>query len=153
MRAELLPELAVRAFVEEMEIDVAERGQEAVRIAALPHRRVGVVEAQTIVERQHGAADESRVQIRQAATMARQRHRASVGKHTFDSGRAERERPHDHAVPSVERCRMRTENRVRIRVIAREQAIDLLATTPRCRSRSRLRVRHSAILAVAKQHQ
>ena len=49
---------AVRALVEEMQIDVAERGQEAIRIAALPRRAVGEVKAQAIAQRQRRIGDE-----------------------------------------------------------------------------------------------
>ena len=55
VRAELLPEPPVRSLVEEVQVDVAERRQEAVRVVALPGRAVGEMEAKAIRERERRA--------------------------------------------------------------------------------------------------
>ncbi len=50
VRAEVLPQIAVSALAEEVQIEIAERRQEAIRVVALPRRAVGEVKAQAVVE-------------------------------------------------------------------------------------------------------
>ena len=65
----------MRAFVEEMQVDVAERRQKAIRIAALPRRAVDVGDAKAIGQRQRSARQEHAVQIGEALDVALERNR------------------------------------------------------------------------------
>ena len=149
VRAELLPELAMRAFVEQMKIDVAERRQKAIRIAPLPHGAVGVVEAQAIVQRQRRARDERGVEIGQALRDAVERNDASVVEHGIrrERRRAPCARTTTPLTPStIAGCAPRID--VRVRELAGEQAVDLVASD-RCGGRGldrgRRRRRHRVL--------
>jgi hypothetical protein len=70
VRAELVVETPVRALAEEIQVDVPEGREEAIRIAALPLAAVGEAEAEAVVERQHDAGEETRRRARRPRARA-----------------------------------------------------------------------------------
>ena len=76
MRAEHLPEPAVRPFAEEVQVHLAERRHEPVRIAALPRRAVLGDEPEVVAERQRRAREERGEQPVALRSAARSRRRA-----------------------------------------------------------------------------
>jgi hypothetical protein len=57
MRAELGPQLLVAAFAEEVQIELADGGQEAVRVLDRDGAGVAVVDLEPVAQRQLGAVD------------------------------------------------------------------------------------------------
>ena len=81
VRAEHLPQAAVRALAEQVQVDVAERRQEAIRIVALPGRR----------RRRSGSAAGSRAAAR--ARAGTRRRAPSPERRAADRGAARAQRP------------------------------------------------------------
>src|SRR5512140_533980 len=118
MRAEHLPEQAMRALVEEMQIDIADGGKEAIWIAALPRGTTREVEAKPISNRERLAGNEC---AEQAAGEPLEIDVPSIREQRLGAHGVRVHRANDDAA----RCRMRAEDVVRIIVIADETAVDL----------------------------
>ena len=130
MRAELLPELAMRAFVEEMKVDVAERREKAVWVAALPG--CAVRDSESASDSRSGSVAPAMKTLRRDPTwplrFPRHRHDAAVVEHAFArrsrSGSA-RERRRRSRRPTVAGCAPRIA--CGTRVLAGQQAIEIVA--------------------------
>ena len=119
MGAEELPEIAVVALAEEIEIHVAERRQEAVRVSALPGVAVAEAEAEPIVARWIDPGQEER---EEAAALRLQRQPVAVWSETIRDDRIGMKCADDRAGLAVRVGRVKPENRMRTRMLAGEES-------------------------------
>jgi hypothetical protein len=110
----------MRPLVEEMQIDVAERGRKAVRVVTLPDGAGGEVEAQPIAHRERESGDHDREQI---GGLALHRDRLLAGEHDLGAFGVRLSRADDDALDAVEARRMRAEQTMRIAVTPGEKAV------------------------------
>ena len=122
VRAEHVPQAAVRPLVEEVEVDVADRRQEAIGILALPGHLTAELEALSITERQRGSGNERR---EQAVFDALHRRWRSAGNEQLGAGSNRMPCADDHAGNTVHRARVGAEYRVRRVVRAGDQSRDV----------------------------
>ncbi len=118
MRAELLPELAVRPLVEQMEIDLADGREEAVRVAPLPRGPAAEVKAQPVAKWQRQLGKEA---AEQPVLAAGECGTASVGKGRLHGDGIGMERADHHAIHPAHCRGVEAENAVRLVVLAVHQ--------------------------------
>jgi hypothetical protein len=118
VRAEPLAETAMRALVEEVQVEVAERREESIRIVALPGVAVGEAEAEAVSRRHRPPREEAD----EEPALAHERVRPAVRPQHLRADRVGMPRPHDHALATVDARGVRAEDVVRRRVRSADQA-------------------------------
>jgi hypothetical protein len=99
----------VRALVEEVQVHLPDRREEAVRVVALPRRAVGELEAEAVREGERGAGEEGR---EEAVALRLHRRRARL-RHHLGALRVGVVGAHDHAVHALHGRAVRAEDAVR----------------------------------------
>ena len=128
--AEALPQLLVAALADEVQVQLADRRQEAVRVLGL-HRPVAVVD---LVAVGHGQLDAGEPALEDAAGVGQlERDGVAVVHHDGDGARRGSERAHHDGAVAV---RVGAEVGMRLRVLAGEQAIGVVHLIRHIRSRS-----------------
>src|SRR5687768_12388420 len=111
MCSQLFPETAMRSFVEQMQVHVAQRGREAIRIVALPDASIAEVRANAISEGESLVRKECR---KERVSRARHLVRAPVFVDELRSGGAVVQGANDDAWLAVARRWVRAQDRVRV---------------------------------------
>ena len=117
----------MRAFVEQMQVDVAQRGKKPIGIAALPRRAVHVRETQTVGLRQVHPGHERAVEIGQAFGFTLELDDSAIVEQALHSGGVGGKRAYENTAFAAERDWVRTEDRVRAGVLTGEQAAQVTA--------------------------
>ena len=119
VRAEARPQLLVAALADQVQVELAERRQEAVGVVERDRAEVGVVDLERVVQRQLGPVDEALEHAAGVDLLERDRSRPSTTART--AAAAGRRARIDHAVG----VRMGAEDRVRVVVLAADEALEI----------------------------
>jgi len=103
----------------QVQVEVAERGQERVRVVDRERPRLAVVDLELVAQRQLGPVDDAFEDAARVDLL--ERHRIAALRMRGDRGRGRPERPHDDAAVML----VGTQDRVRVGVLAADEAIEI----------------------------